>query len=426
MADRLVNDPTAPADEKSPDEPGTEHVRSEQDIARELRLRPTAPRVTRLSRKALVGLGAVASLGIGGALVVGLQGRGEEDRPSELYNTDRVAQAEALQRLPRDYSGLPRPSELVPQLGPPLPGDLGRPILSAQERGEIVPLPPVGGAPGVPPPARPTVDPAIQLARQEREAARTSRLFLSNAGGGANSDASSVFSPATLPLSLPGEPAPAAPLPGRGEAFLNRDVDRRTGSSDRLRPPASPYVLQAGSTIPAALVTGLRSDLPGQVVAQVTEPVYDSPTGRHLLVPQGARLIGQYDAEVGTGQERVLLVWNRLILPDGGSIVLERQPGADAAGFAGLQDRVDNHWSRLFRAGVLSTLLGVGAELGNGSDSDIARAIRDGAQESVSDAGQDVVRRQLEVRPTLTVRSGHLVRVIVTRDLVLEPYGAQP
>lgn len=425
MTDRPIEDDIAPEGETWPDGPATEkHVRSEQETARELRLRPTAPRVTRLSRKALIGLGAVASLGIGGALVVALQGRGDDDRPSELYNTERVAQAEALQRLPRDYAGLPRPSEPVPQLGPPLPGDMGRPILSAQERGQEIPLPPVGGAPGVPPPATPTVDPALQQARQEREAARTSRLFLGNAGGSASTDAATLAPLTAPPLSLSGEPVPTALAPGRSEALLDRDVDRRTASSDRLRAPASPYVLQAGSTIPAALVTGLRSDLPGQVVAQVTEPVYDSPTGRHLLVPQGARLIGQYDAGVGYGQERVLLVWNRLILPDGRSIVLERQPGADTAGFAGLQDRVDNHWGRLFRAGVLSTLLGVGAELGN--DSDIARAIRDGAQESVGDAGEEVVRRQLEIRPTLTIRPGHPVRVIVTRDLVLEPYGAQP
>lgn len=410
-----------------PDEAVTEErVRSEREIARELRLRPAAPRVTRLSRKALVGIGAVASLGIGGALVVAFQGRDNDGRPSELYNTDRVAQAEALQRLPRDYSGLPQPSQPVPQLGPPLPGDMGRPILSAQERGQAVPLPTVPGAPGAAPPARLPVEPAIQQARQEREAARTSSLFLGDAGGGSAADPA-ASSPAAGPsLSLPGETAAATPASGRGEAFLARDVNQRTVSADRVRPPASPYVLQAGATIPAALVTGLRSDLPGQVVAQVTEPVYDSPTGRHLLIPQGSRLIGQYDAEVGYGQERVLLVWNRLILPDGRSIVLERQPGADSSGFAGLQDRVNNHWGRLFRAGVLSTLLGVGAELGDDSDSDIARAIRDGAQESVGDAGQEVVRRQLEIRPTLTVRPGHPVRVIVTRDLILEPSGARP
>ena len=419
MTDRPIQDETSPDLDEAETE---ERARSEREIARELRLRPAAPRVTRLSRKVLIALGATASLGIGGALVVSLQGRDGEDRPSELYNTDRVAQADGLGRLPRDYSGLPRPSQPVPQLGPPLPGDMGRPILSAQERGEVIPLPPMQGAPGAPTTAPPSVDPAAQQARQEREAARTSRLFLSDAGAGPAA-AEPTAGLAAAPPSLPGEPPPSLAF-GRGEAFLSRDADRRTSSPDRLRAPVSPYVLQAGSVIPAALVTGLRSDLPGQVTAQVSEPVYDSPTGRHLLIPQGSRLVGQYDAEVGYGQERVLLVWNRLILPDGRSIVLERQPGADAQGFAGLQDRVDNHWGRLFRAGLLSTLLGVAAELGSDSDGDIARAIREGAQQSVGSAGQEVVRRQLEIRPTLTIRPGHPVRVIVTRDLILEPYEA--
>lgn len=419
MTDRPSPDEQAASDMT---EAGTEErVRSEREIARELRLRPAAPRVTRLSRKVLIALGATASLGIGGALMVALQGRDDGDGPSELYNTDRVAQADGLGRLPRDYVGLSRPSGPVPQLGPPLPGDMGRPILSAQQRGEAVPLPPIPGAPSAAAPAPPPVDPAVQQARQEREAARTSRLFLGDAGGGAPS-AEAPVALAAAPPSVPGE-APTQPALGRGEAFLARDADRRTTSSDRLRSPASPYVVQAGAVIPAALVTGLRSDLPGQVTAQVTEAVYDSPTGRHLLIPQGSRLVGQYDAEVGYGQERVLLVWSRLILPDGRSIVLEREPGADAAGYAGLQDRVDNHWDRLFRAGLLATVLGVGAELGNDSDSDVARAIRDGAQESVGDAGQEVVRRQLEIRPTLTIRPGHPVRVVVTRDLILEPYG---
>ena len=92
-------------------------------------------------------------------------------------------------------------------------------------------------------------------------------------------------------------------------------------------------MVQAGAVIPAALVTGLRSDLPGQITAQVTSNVYDSPTGRFLLIPQGARLIGEYDSRVAFGQSRVLLAWTRLILPNGRSIVLERQPGADAAGY---------------------------------------------------------------------------------------------
>ena len=119
-----------------------------------------------------------------------------------------------------------------------------------------------------------------------------------------------------------------------------------------MQPPASPNVLQAGAVIPASLITGLRSDLPGQVTAQVTEDVYDSPTGKTLLIPQGARLIGQYDAQVSFGQSRALLIWNRLIMPNGKSIVLERQPGADSEGYAGLEDEVDNHWGMLFQAAI--------------------------------------------------------------------------
>lgn len=207
--------------------------------------------------------------------------------------------------------------------------------------------------------------------------------------------------------------------------FLNQAVDRRTLSPDRVAPPPSPFTLQAGAVIPAALVTGIRSDLPGQIVAQVTQNVYDSASGRYLLIPQGARLIGEYDNGVGFGQRRVLLVWNRIILPGGRSIFLERQPGADAAGFSGLQDGVDHHWWDIAKAAVLSTLLNVGAELATDDSDEIAKAIRDGAQDTIGDAGDEIVRRQVGRAPTLTIRPGFPVRVIVTRDLILEPQRGQ-
>jgi type IV secretion system protein VirB10 len=206
-------------------------------------------------------------------------------------------------------------------------------------------------------------------------------------------------------------------------AFVNAPVDRRTTSLDRLGRPTSPYVVQAGAVIPAALITGMRSDLPGQITAQVTENVYDTPTGRSLLIPQGARLVGLYDSQVSFGQSRILLVWTRLILPNGYSIVLERQPGADAAGQAGLEDGVDNHWGALFKAALLSTILAVGTELGSDqNESDIARALRRGTGDTVNQAGQQVVRRNLNVQPTLTIRPGFPVRVLVNRDLILAPY----
>ena len=206
------------------------------------------------------------------------------------------------------------------------------------------------------------------------------------------------------------------------DAFLNAPIDRQVISPDRLAAPASPFILQAGTIIPAALMTGIRSDLPGQITAQVTENVYDSPTGRYLLIPQGTRLVGEYDNGVSAGQRRVLLVWTRLILPDGSSLVLERLQGADASGYAGLEDRVDRHWWGLAQAAALSTLLNIGAELATDESDTIATALRDGAQDTIGTAGEEIVRQQLAIPPTLTIRPGFQLRVIVTRDLILEPY----
>jgi hypothetical protein len=133
-----------------------------------------------------------------------------------------------------------------------------------------------------------------------------------------------------------------------------------------------------------------------------------------------------YDSQVAFGQSRVLLVWTRLIMPNGRSIVLERQQGADAGGYSGLEDEVDNHWAELFKAALLSTILGVGAELGSGTDSggniDIIQALRLSAANSLNQTGQKVVQRNLNIQPTLTIRPGFPVRVIVNRDMVLEPY----
>jgi type IV secretion system protein VirB10 len=308
----------------------------------------------------------------------------------------------------------------VPKLGPPLPGDLGRPILNAQNAGQPVPTP------GIATPAGPTgPSPEEQRRAQEREAARTAKLFASTETRPATSVATAATTPQTDLASLGLAPQPATPsAQDRQLAFLNQTPDKRTVSPDRVAAPASANVLQAGAVISAALITGIRSDLPGQITAQVTENVYDSPTGKILLVPQGTRVIGQYDSGVGFGQRRILLVWNRLIFPNGRSIVLERQPGADAEGYAGLEDGVDYHWGELFKAAALSTLLSVGAESGSSSgESDIVRALRNGASNSISQTGQQIVQRQLNIAPTLTIRPGFPVRVIVTRDLVLEPYG---
>ena len=177
-----------------------------------------------------------------------------------------------------------------------------------------------------------------------------------------------------------------------------------------------------GQAMPAALVTGINSDLPGQVIGQVTEPVYDTVTGRHLLIPQGSKLVGRYDSVIAYGQSRALIVWSRIILPDGSSIRIENLPATDTAGYSGLADRVDNHTLRMFSAAALSSLISVGAELSNDDDR-IARALRDAVQDGASRAGDEVLRRQLSVQPTITIRPGWRLRILVQQDLVLRPYG---
>jgi type IV secretion system protein VirB10 len=340
------------------------------------------------------------------AVFLALQTR-EKRAPAsdELYSTDHHNVADKLASLPKDYGSIPSD---VPRLGPPLPGDLGRPIVAAQA--QTGPL---------------AVDAEQQRVNQESEAARISKVFATTVTR--PSPGQMTSSETSTNGATSADDAFAQNGQDRKLAFINASIDRRTISSDRLSKPASPFVVQAGTIIPAALITGIRSDLPGQITAQVTENVYDTPTGRARLIPQGARLIGIYDSQVAFGQSRVLLVWTRLILPNGRSIVLERQPGADVAGYAGLEDQVDNHWKELLGAAALSTLLAAGTEVNSGTDVNntngaIIQAFRRGAGDTLSQTGQQLVRRSLNVQPTLTIRPGFLVRVIVTRDLVLEPY----
>jgi type IV secretion system protein TrbI len=381
-----------------------------------LRLRSERPPVMRLSRKVLTGLAGVAAITVSGALIWALyQGNKKSGGGPELYNTETKTTPEGLSTLPRDYAGIPQnnlaPSG-IPQLGPPLPGDIGRPVAGPQTPG-----------PGA-------VDPEQQRIAQETEAARTSRLFATTSTRERPAAVGQLAPPAdqkTTPTGQadipPIDPESLLNMQDRKSAFLNGPVDRKTVSPDRLENPASRYVVQAGAVIAAALITGIRSDLPGQVTAQVTENVYDSPSGRFLLIPQGSKLVGAYDSQISFGQDRVLLVWTRLIMPNGRSIVLERQTGADTQGFAGLEDEVDQHWGRLAMAAALSTVLGVGSELGaTNNDSAIVTALRRGSTDSLNQTGQQVVRRNLNIQPTITIRPGFPVRVIVNRDLVLAPY----
>ncbi len=385
------------------------------DPKAEFRLRPEPPRVTRLSPKVLIGLGGA----IAAALFFAIDtNRRQGQAPSEFYNTESHTPADGLANLPKDYTG-------IPKLGPALPGDLGKPILKAQEEGKPVIVPLI---------QRPRADPEEQRRRAEIEAARVAKLFTGSRGE--RNDANQPVSTRTTTTDPNGaltQPDAVSPLDAgaaknmqdRKLAFVNAEADRRTVSADRVEENASSYVLQAGSVIAAALITGIKSDLPGSITAQVTENVYDSPTGSHLPIPQGACLIGQYDSQVAFGQSRVLFVWNWVVMPNGTSVVLDRLQGSDPQGFSGLEDEVDYHWGQLFKAAALSTLLSVGTQIGSDNEeSAIAQAIRESGQGTASNVGQQIVSRQLNIQPTLTIRPGFPVRVIVNREHVMQPYGA--
>jgi type IV secretion system protein VirB10 len=235
----------------------------------------------------------------------------------------------------------------------------------------------------------------------------------------------------------PAAVASAGPTSDAGAAKIALDPDRDpngqqrkadfVGSADRtsdinphaLMSLASPYTLMAGSVISASLITGLDSDLPGLVTAQITENAYDSVSGRILLIPQGSRLVGSYDSVVAFGQKRALVVWQRIILPDGASVRFDNVPATDTAGYAGLSDKVDVHTWQLLKGVALSTLLGVGTQLSFGSnESDLVRAIRESAQQSGSRAGDQLVTRNLNIQPTIRVRPGWPLRVVVHKDIV--------
>lgn len=223
-------------------------------------------------------------------------------------------------------------------------------------------------------------------------------------------------------------PDPLATARTSAILFAGRDAEaRQEADADRLdarlSPPRSRYELQAGHVIPAALVTALSSDLPGRVIAQVTAPVYDSVSGEHMLIPQGSRLIGTYRDGARYGDNRILLAWNRLILPNGWSINLQNMEASDPAGASGLSDRTDNHLDRLAAAVALSSIITVAAnEVEDNESNGIVPSLGDAAAQQAAQTGSRIVDRELTVRPTLRIRAGAPVRVIVSRDIQLRPY----
>jgi type IV secretion system protein VirB10 len=409
--------------------------------AERLKIRSNPKPVTRINRKLLMVGAGLGVLGLFAAMGIALKPPKAADPADrhELYNTTNTRKPEGLSALPASYSELAPAEDRVTRLGPPLSGDLGATMLRAERDLGIEPE----YVDRFENDFRPNPADEAERARRMREAALADeaakapvffRLQSETGSTSAKQGTSSPHDPAldigsellaltALPQGAPsafGQPVDSN-LQGRKLAFASQSADSDIYNPHRVEDPLSPYQVMAGTLIPASLVTGINSDLPGTIVAQVTQPVYDTVTGHYVLIPQGSRLIGRYQSEVSFGQDRALVTWDRIIFPDGASISISA-PGSDAQGYAGLADRTDHHWNRVFVAAGLATILGVGAELGNDGEGNLERAIRRGTTDTVNQAGQRVVERNLGIQPTIRVRPGWPVRVVVTRDLILRPH----
>lgn len=351
-----------------------------------IRAKPPSPR--RLSRKVLLGGALVMASIIAVAILYGLGERPDRRQAAETQNAAASGPPESIRLAPQNYGA----------------ADLGEnEDALLEEDAAAVLAPPEAGMWGSAPPAPRGRE--TEAAPDPERTARVAPILFAAAGDAPN-------------------PAGAAsPDSGRHGVFLASQRGGEDRLQARLAPPRSRYELLAGAVIPAALQTELNSDLPGRVIAQVTAPVFDSVTGRYLLIPQGARLIGAYDSATAYGDRRLLLVWNRLILPNGWSIALQGMEGTDASGASGVRDRTDHNLARLAGAVALSAIISVVANEAEGDDQQsLTPSIGDAAAQEAARTGGRIVDRELEVRPTLRVRAGAPVRVLVTRDIVLRPY----
>jgi type IV secretion system protein VirB10 len=413
---------------RSPDGP----AKSEPDG---LELRPR-PRTTRLNRNALVLGGAIGAAVLGAAAATLVESRTAIAPAGEAAH---VAAAGADRFWEKEPDGVPQRAY----------GD-GLPEVSAGPPPEpnVVPVATSSGG---------GLDPETQRRRERLLRAREAAPLVAGFRSGDLAQATPAASVAAAsgtgrPASLDAHPALLGALgqvlQGKDELLRQNNQDAKraflegSGVSEQeetnpflVRKPISPYEVTAGTILPAVLITQGDSDLPGLMTGRVRENVYDSATGRHLLVPQGTTIVGVYDSVVTFGQQRLLIAWQRLLFPDGTKLNIGGMPGADLLGAAGFNDEVDRHYKRIFGSALLLSVMTAGVTLSqendNGSGLGDEGSTRDQVKstlatalgQSLGEAASQMLRREMNVQPTLRIRPGYRFNVLVNKDLIFEgPY----
>ncbi|ELP9219024.1 conjugal transfer protein TrbI [Campylobacter coli] len=211
----------------------------------------------------------------------------------------------------------------------------------------------------------------------------------------------------------------------QGQQFLSQKKDNGYLKYVKQK-PLSTYEIKAGWNIPAILITGVNSDLPGQILAQVTQNVYDSATGKYLLIPQGTKVVGAYSSNIIYGQSRLLVAWNKLIFPNGDTLNLDGMQGASQDGYTGFEDQVDNHYFRIFGSAFLLSSISAGIALSDNSDTNSEKetASDKAIAQAIQQMGQvasEMIRKNMNISPTLKIRPGYKFNIFVTKDIILEP-----
>jgi type IV secretion system protein TrbI len=391
--------------------------------------RAPAPSVKRFNRKTLAVLAAVAAIIVTLAFAVGLQRPARKAASPAESAAPSPLPGPAVSALPSSYQDYANASDhaQVPQLGEPRPGDVGG-FAATNGTRALSPLE--------------QYQQQQDMERMRREdQARLSTVGFAGGGGmeagltravGSADPAAAALSDRLLDVaerSVAGPGGPSARDDDNRQDDKTRFADKDRDTDFQLRHgvqyPRSPFTIFAGTVVPCVMTQGINSDLPGQIGCMVSQNVYDTVTGRHLLIPQGTKAIGTYDSRIAYGQSRVLVVWTRLLRPDGSWVSLEGMPGTDLSGYAGLTGPVNNHYLRLISGVVLGSIIGAGAQVGAGANNQnpsfSALAVQ-GAAQNINEAGQQITRKNLQIQPTIEVRPGSRLNIFATKDLILPPY----
>lgn len=402
--------------------------------------RPDLPDVTRLNRNVLL----VAGMGVGVVILAVTHVVRSDARPAAADSSRPPAEAGAvasfLREPPQGTPAVPVPPPAYPELGQDMAGATMEPVggtgVSSYATASYDPYAASYAAPAAPPQPDPRRQ-AYQRALQSGLRASGGRLErgaemevppVAYAMDGLAGGALPTHALAPAAASRASAPQPRT----RHEEFLASAAEGREASTyvtSRVQEPISEYQIMAGAVLPAMMVTEINSDLPGEILAQVSRNIYDSQQ-RHLLIPRGTRVIGRYDSQVALGQSRVLIAWTRLIFPDGRSLTLPGLPTKDMRGASGLRSRVDNHTGRLYGQAILLSIIGAGAQLSQPQQGSVftppsvGQVAAGALGQELSQVSMETIRRNMDVRPTLQVRPGTRFYIFLERDLVLDgPYG---